>query len=64
MGLLEVSECDITWVSCVIVSVLFSGKERNISEKCFLELSRGGVGRNGVKGISGCILFLLANDCY
>ncbi len=68
MGLLEFShrifiDCVPLWVGFCTIS--FQGRKETFQKfKCFLELSRGGLGRDGAKGISRCILFLLANDCF
>jgi hypothetical protein len=56
-------DCVPLWIGFCTIS--FQGRKETFQKfKCFLELSRGGVGRNGAKGISRCILFLLANDCF
>ncbi len=55
--------CVPLWIGFCTIS--FQGRKETFQKfKCFLELSRGGVGRNGAKEISRCISFLLANDCF
>jgi hypothetical protein len=56
-------DCVPLWIGFCTIS--FQGRKETFQKfKCFLELSCGGVGRNGAKGISRCISFLLANDCF
>ena len=56
-------DCVPLWIGFCTIS--FQGRKETFQKfKCFLELCGGGVGSNGAKGISRCISFLLANDCF
>ncbi len=67
-SLLRLARGKFYWLCFSVIRFLyyfFSRRKETFQKfKCFLELSRGGVGRNGAKGISRCILFFLANDCF